>query len=577
MNARLDHIRRSWITLAFVIALPLLTSVTALLTISEPPQAQSGQPELHAALVNEDQLVTEDIGGQNVPVPAGRMLVGELVTNKDDGFNWTITDAATAQAGLDSGEFAAVVTIPKNFSSAYISSTTKNPVQATLTVQTDGSHSYLAAILAQSLSTNLPAALSSQLTEGFVENLLLGYTAIGGGLGEVASGADELTVGLTEIASLASALPAATDELAAGTKLLNSGLNQMASSLWQLAAFGQQAADGTASVTSQVTSLTSYVNALPDGTTGKAEILAQLSTLSASATAAEAKAIETDLGIDIAALAAEALKLGSGALSIGTDELAAGMPLLSEGITGAATGSGLLSSGLDEVAADIPTYSKAEAKQLGTVVAEPVMTTSTMQPALPKAVGAVAAVVIPVSLWLGALALGFVRTPFAARALGTRASNWRITARGSRPFVGLASAQAALVMLALVLLGATSAHTLALMSLILVAAVSFALLHQGLTAVAGAFAWVISVALLTVQILAAGVVLPSVFVPDWITTLGQVLPLSQAIIAAQESITGGSVSAVVGNAGWLVVAAAVGLLLTVATVARGRNLQRDER
>lgn len=572
MNVGFERMRRSWLTLVLVITLPLMTSALIMLTVDEPPHASNGQPELQAALVNNDQFVTETVDGQSVPLPAGRMLVGELVTNQDDGFSWTITDQATAAEGLVSGTFSAIVTIPQNFSAAYISSTTDSPEPATLTVQTDGSHSYLAAILAQSLAANLPAALSTELTQGFVNNLLLGYTAIGEGLTQVASGANELTVGLNEIAQLAAELPTATKALTSGSQLLDAGLNELATDLWKLAAFGQQAADSTNTVADQVAALSAYVNSSTFDPTVKAEILAQLSALTTSSSTAKTNAAETDLGIDLGALAADALKAGSGVMVSGSSELAAGMPLLSEGISGAAAGSGALSSGLSEVAQDIPSYTDSQAKQLSTVVANPVETERSTNPALPQAIGAVGAAVIPLALWLGALALGFVRRPFATRALSTRASNLRIVTRASTPFIGLAVAQAALVILGLVLVQLQPAHTMAFIALIPAAAVSFALLHQGLTAVTGSFAWVVSIALLALQVLAAGVVLPSLFVPDWVLGLGHVLPLSQAIIGAQETITGGSLSSISTSMAWLLVAGVLGILLTLGAVARGRRV-----
>ena len=46
-----------------------------------------------------------------------RQLAGGLVSADDDpNFSWLITDDEDAAAGLASGEYAAVVTIPENFS-----------------------------------------------------------------------------------------------------------------------------------------------------------------------------------------------------------------------------------------------------------------------------------------------------------------------------------------------------------------------------------------------------------------------------------------------------------------------------
>lgn len=565
-------LRSSWLTTVIVLAIPLITSVLTMITVSEPPHTSTGQPALNAAIVNNDQIVTESLGGESVPVPAGRMLVGELVTNPDDGFSWVITNAETASAGLASGEFSAVVTIPQNFSASYISSTTENPVQATINVQTDGSHSYLAAIIAQSLASSLPDALSNQLTSGFIENLLLGYTALSDGMGEVATGANELTVGLNEIAKITAELPAATNELADGSKLVDAGLNELAKDLWQLAAFSQTSVESSATVVTQIASLKSYVDSASFDPTVKAAILGQLASLETSSATTATNALETDAGIDLGALAADVLKAASGLVSAGNSELAAGMPLLNEGVSGAAAGSGALSSGLSEVAADIPNYTKDQASTLSNVVANPIKTEQVTNPKLPKAVGAVGAVIIPVALWLGALALSFVRDAFSARALGTRASNLRIVSQASLPLAGMAALQGALIVVAIFALQLEPLHPLAFILLTFAAAISFVLLHQGLAALTGRFAWLISLALLALQILAAGVVLPALFVPDWVLTLGSVLPLSQAISGAQEVITGGSLANVTASILWLIVTGVLGLVLTLFAVARGRRI-----
>src|SRR3954451_21560411 len=89
---------------------------------------------VQAAVVNLDEPVT--INKQTVPL--GRQLAGGLVnggsgsgsggnggvvspggsgdTNSDQNFSWVLTDADDARSGLGSGRYAAVVTIPKDFS-----------------------------------------------------------------------------------------------------------------------------------------------------------------------------------------------------------------------------------------------------------------------------------------------------------------------------------------------------------------------------------------------------------------------------------------------------------------------------
>ena len=73
---------------------------------------------VQAAVVNLDEPV--ELDGQTVPL--GRQLAGGLVSGGsgeekvDTNFDWVLTDEADAKAGLDSGSYAAVVTIPETFS-----------------------------------------------------------------------------------------------------------------------------------------------------------------------------------------------------------------------------------------------------------------------------------------------------------------------------------------------------------------------------------------------------------------------------------------------------------------------------
>ena len=68
---------------------------------------------VEAAVVNNDEPVR--VNGQLAPL--GRQLAGELVEGpEEENFRWTLTDNADAADGLAAGRYAAVVTIPADFS-----------------------------------------------------------------------------------------------------------------------------------------------------------------------------------------------------------------------------------------------------------------------------------------------------------------------------------------------------------------------------------------------------------------------------------------------------------------------------
>lgn len=570
MRRRFASFRKHWVAIVLVIFTPLITGAISMSTVAEPTQNPTGQPQLPAAIVNNDELVYEKIDGKKTPVAAGRLLVGELVTNPSDGFDWTITDDAVAKKGLETGEFVAVVTIPQNFSAAYISSTGDNPQQATLTVETDGSHSYVAAVLALALSHDLTTGISSQLTQGFIENLLLGYTKLDEGLAEVAKGSTELTVGLEELSKATQSLPKLTRELASGARLLDEGLNAFAKELLVLVTLSSESASKSVTVAEEIVLLTELVKTeLP----GETDLIRTLETLERTAIDAAVKAEETKIGTELAEAGAKELRKGSSALATGTRELAAGMPALHEGIKGAATGSKGLTKALDKIVKDLPKYTEDQAAELSTVVTTPVVTETVTEPKLPKALSAVGAIVIPISLWIGALAISFIRPAFSQRALGTRAGNGRIVLQGAIPAVSIAIAQGALILIGLYLFRLEPVYHFMLMAVVAASVIAFSLLHQGLLALTGRFAWLISLALLSAQIFAAGVVLPMEFVAQWMLDLGKVLPLSESIIAMQEVITGGQQRHVTAAILWILGSAVVGIILSLIAVARGRRVR----
>lgn len=561
--------------LALALLTPVLTALMAILALGTPKtDSVTGQPDLKAAVVNEDKFVEQTINGQQVPVAVGRMLIGQLATSSTDGFDWVITDSQVAQDGLDSGEFAAVVTIPENFSQSYLSSTTTDPVQAQLTIETDGSHSYLAAVLARSMAVTIQSQLSNQLTSNFIDQLLVGYTTMSTGIAEAASGASQLASGLGEISTLSSALPAATSELASGAAGVNWGVQNLAKALGDLGAWSQSGVENAAELESDLQTLYNWVNTnISASDPNKASLLSQLNTLISQAGTVTDETTASDLGIDAGAIAADIIGDGSSLVSSGAKELASGMPLLSDGLSGASSGASALASGLSSVSSEIPSYSPEQAQQLADVVSNPIAVDATADPKLPTIMGAVGAFAVPIALWLGALVLALVYQPFERKALASRATNARIVWGASLPPILMAVIQAGLVLLGVWGLGLNPVHHLSLVGLILVSAVSFVLLHQGFAALTGRFAWLLSIALLGLQVVAAGVVIPSFYLPGWAHTAGAILPLSQSIEGAQELITGGSMTHAAGTVVWLIASAFLGLILLAIAVMRGRKLK----
>ena len=122
----------TWLTLIGVLLLPVVIGGILVAALYNPVERLDS---LNAAIVNEDEPVTID----DQTVPLGRQLTAGLVEGSDEldsNLTWTISNADDAADGLADGTYAAVITIPENFSAAATSTRPgATPEQATIEVR----------------------------------------------------------------------------------------------------------------------------------------------------------------------------------------------------------------------------------------------------------------------------------------------------------------------------------------------------------------------------------------------------------------------------------------------------------
>ncbi|TAJ48391.1 MAG: hypothetical protein EPO52_09630 [Herbiconiux sp.] len=610
--------------------------------------ASAAAPVLPAAVVNLDEIVYLQDDGTIVPadpstpnqtgtpVAAGKLLVSELVKpGSGQGFTWTVTDADTASDGLTAGQFSAVVTIPKDFSAAYVSTATSTPVQAQLQVQTNGANSYVTELLASALSTNLQAALSETATQNFVTNTLAAFTTLHTNLGTAADGAGQLAAGANTLAGyqgqlatgLAGAASGATD-LDSAVQGLAVGMRAISDATTDLPTYAKLLSDGSTAVsegvditrgqfkdratesqglTDRQTALTATLQGIydrmdpsdPDYATlgaaveeaggiavgqglvtvalgvdyaGVDTLLAPGAALVSQGNAAFAKDLPLlTTTLSEVADGTEKIATGSSGLASGLGELSTGAAGIATGSTELATNTGALASGLQQAADKVPSYTDDQSKALSTVVATPIVTDQSDIDALPSAAAAVAAVAVPLALWVGAFAIYLLLAPFGRRELFSTASTFRVVLGSLVPAAILGLVQAAIVAIVLFFVGAQPAHVLGGILFSLVMSLAFVMLHQGLVALFGQAGRLISLALVVVQVAAAAVIVPNGLSSPLYTGLATVLPLSHAITGMQALIGGGSVALAAQEALVLIVFALIGLALTLIAVTRARS------
>jgi putative membrane protein len=627
------------IAIALAVLTPLLIAGVAVTALVSPTQSTASPtgPALPAAVVNQDVMVQVEQNGTETPFLAGKLLVSELTSGTSgQGFTWNVTDADTAAGGLKSGQYAAVVTIPSNFSASYVSISGSSPVQAELQVQTNGANSYVTEMLASALSTNLQAALSTQATKQFVTTTLGAFTTLNGSIGQAASAADELAGGADKLTNGAGQLAtglsqAATGgaELNTGAQALAGGLNEISTATTDLPTYSTQIAEGTQFVNAYVGLVKFNLNFASPATTtiyeDQAVLDRSLNTLAANistmtneeiqeyvdgmilpslsvtgrlaildkdidllnqgtdfvypmsqelATGATAFAADipqlTD-GISQASSGANQLAVGTAGLSSGLNQLSAGAAELTPGAAQLASGMHQLAGGLQQATDAIPTYTTAQEDTISTVVANPVVTSQSDIAALPSPAAAIAAVAVPMALWIGAFAIYLMVTPFTRRGLASTASTFRVVVSALWPAVVLGLIQAAIVAIVLFFVGAHPAHVAGSILFSLFMSFAFVTLHQGLVALFGQAGRLLSLGLVVVQIAAAAVIIPNGLSSPLYTGLSTLLPLSHAITGMQALIGGGSLAVVGQEALVLLVFAAIGLALSLIAVARRRS------
>ncbi len=314
--------RVSWPALVALILVPLL-AVAAFITLG----GDRNDERVSAAVVNLDEAV--ELDGQLVPL--GRQLAGAILERDGDNIGWTLADAKNASEGLKSGEYAAVVTIPPEFSAAATSFSENDADtarQATVAVSTSDNAPVTDAAVAQEIARLAADTINEQLTEGYLDGIYVGFNEVGDQFTTIVDGATQLSDGASELAD-------GTDQASDGAVQLSDGLRTLSDNSLELVAGGEQLADGAGQLADGVGQLVPGANSLSSGASDLADGVRQLvpgaNSLSSGA---------SDLATGVSGLATGASGLASGASDLNDriSEFARQTPQLADGVDQLASG-----------------------------------------------------------------------------------------------------------------------------------------------------------------------------------------------------------------------------------------------
>ncbi|NQX14128.1 YhgE/Pip domain-containing protein [Microbacteriaceae bacterium VKM Ac-2855] len=286
----------TWFTILGIILVPLAIGGLLVWALWNPTERLDN---VKAAVVNLDTPI--ELNGQTVPL--GRQLAAGLVTGGSDtstatptptptastvanvsgsdssgNFTWVLTDADDAAAGLASGEYATVVTIPSNFSAAATSYSgdAADAVHATIDIATSEKSKLVDGAISATVTSTATGLLNSQLTTAYLENVYVGFNTLHDQLGTAADGAGTLADGATELGSGAGTIADGTGTLATGIDTLADGAGELSSGVGELSTGAGSLAAGIGQVSTGADGLADGVGQLATGTQQSADGAATL-------------------------------------------------------------------------------------------------------------------------------------------------------------------------------------------------------------------------------------------------------------------------------------------------------------
>lgn len=596
---------------AGAVTLPLILIATLLGVVTS---ADTAIERIPVALVNNDELVERiDDDGEEEIILASRPLVTELVASEDFEVNWVITGSSQAAELLAAGEVYAVLEIPANFSEAVLTLDTDTPEQATFSITTDPSHSYLAGVLADQLGATIASTISAEFGREITAGLFTAIVDLGDGITEAAEAAEEVADATEELADGVSELKEGSEELLDGTNDLadgyiefDDGLEEYLDGLRKLADGAEELNRGTKDLPALGEALKAYVvneqilaiiegevipvetptlaqlQGLPPGTNPELDrdLPDLIDAVDDALSGVRTGITGLDEGADALAENSYPLQEGSDDIRSGIIDLADGVGEFDEGIGDLEEGTTELSEGMTEfadglsdAASDIADEGLEEPSdaELDTLLA-PI---GFLEDDSPERIGfqeTLTSVFVPIALWFVAL-LGTLRLPaLRHRILGSTASTARIVRKSLVPVLGTVAIQAIVAIVLMHTLGGLALGDLGWSTLIVSStALGFTAAHYMVWLWRPQLLVSLSVAAGVIQVITLGTLIPLEALPGLYQTLGGLSPMAwsaDALIAAIAGADSGRISASVAG---LLALAAISFVLARLALGRART------
>lgn len=276
LKAELKYLRKNKFLLAALIVIALIPSIYAVTFLKSmwDPYGKTG--ELPVAVVNQDRTAT--MNGKKLTL--GDDLAANL--QKSDSLDFRVVSAKTARAGVKSGRYYAVYTIPRDFSQNATTVFSAHPRQLRLQLTTSSGRNLFAGKIAGTAATKIQNQINGQLNKAYTKTLVAGLSKVAAGMSTAAKGAGQLADGSAQLTSGAKTLHKGTQTVNVGQTVLATSASELASGSQHYVAGVTSADAGSEQLSSGLTQMQSKLPALMTGMTqlhaGTAQLAAGLNT-----------------------------------------------------------------------------------------------------------------------------------------------------------------------------------------------------------------------------------------------------------------------------------------------------------
>ncbi|GAA3196429.1 YhgE/Pip domain-containing protein [Actinocorallia longicatena] len=247
--------------LVFLASVPLMYGAVYLWSNWDPYGRLDRVP---VAVVNEDQTVTA--AGEEVH--AGSDFVAEL--KKNPLLGWRFVGAERAEEGLAEGDYYAVITVPRDFSSLLSSGASGSPEQAAMQIRIDDGNNFLVGIMAETIQSELTRQIAAAADKAYFTAAIGRLGELRSGLTEASDGAGRLQDGAAELRDGADRLTGGIGTLGAGEARLQTGVGTLRDGTRRLVGGGDQVSAGVSKIAQIEVPLARRLSAALPGLAGKA-------------------------------------------------------------------------------------------------------------------------------------------------------------------------------------------------------------------------------------------------------------------------------------------------------------------